>query len=92
MTPVEVEILKKNLVSAGDDIRIFLIKIAERLHNLETLHFLPKEKRYRIAKESEEIYLPILNFLSIGEFMSEFNELCFQYIDEKQYKKLSKIF
>jgi len=38
-------------------------------------------------KESEEIYLPILNFLSIGEFMSEFNELCFQYIDEKQYKK-----
>lgn len=92
MTSEEVEKLKKSLVSAGEDIRIFLIKIAERLHNLETLHYLPQEKRYRIAKESEEIYIPILNFLAIWEFMSEFNELCFQYIDEKQYKKLTKIF
>lgn len=65
MTSEEVEKLKKSLVSAGEDIRIFLIKIAERLHNLETLHYLPQEKRYRIAKESEEIYIPILNFLAI---------------------------
>ncbi len=92
MTDWECEALKRKFVTAGNDIRMFLIKIADRLHNLQTLQYLPQQKRYRIAKESEQLYLPILNFLSIWEFLWEFNELCFQYIDEKQYKKLNKIF
>lgn len=92
MSKEEVDTLRKSLVSVWEDIRIFLIKIADRLHNLETLEFLPKSKRYRIAKETEQIYIPIINFLSIWEFMTEFHDLCFKYEDEKEYKKLFKIF
>jgi len=65
MNNKDIENLKQSLVSVGDDIRIFLVKIADRFHNLETLEFLPKNKRYRIARETQEIYIPIVNFLSI---------------------------
>lgn len=65
MNQKDIEHLKNMLVQAGSDIRIFLVKIADRYHNLETLEFLPKQKRYRIARETQEIYLPIVNFLSI---------------------------
>ncbi|MBW7954198.1 bifunctional (p)ppGpp synthetase/guanosine-3',5'-bis(diphosphate) 3'-pyrophosphohydrolase [Candidatus Gracilibacteria bacterium] len=84
--------LKKELINIGDDIRIYLIKIVDRLHNLKTLDHLPKQKRYRIAKETKEIYIPIANFLSIGEFLHELNDLCFKYTQEDEYKKLDKIF
>jgi len=92
MSKQEVEKLKLSLVSVWDDIRIFLVKIADRFHNLETLDFLPKQKRYRIARETEEIYLPIVNFLSIWEFLVQMNDLCFKYTNEKDYKNLDKIF
>jgi GTP pyrophosphokinase len=65
MNKKDIENLKQSLVSVGDDIRIFLVKIADRYHNLETLEYLAKNKRYRIARETQEIYLPIVNFLSI---------------------------
>lgn len=92
MSPEEIQTLKSSLVWVGDDIRIFLVKLADRLHNLETLEFHPKQKRYRIAKETEEIYIPIANFLSIGEFLWRMQDLCFQYTKEDEYKKLKKIF
>lgn len=92
MNNKDIENLKQSLVSVGDDIRIFLVKIADRFHNLETLEFLPKNKRYRIARETQEIYIPIVNFLSIWEFLSHMHDLCFQYTEEDEYKKLHKIF
>lgn len=92
MTKEEINDLKKSLIMIWNDIRIFLIKIADRLHNLKTLEYLPKNKRYRIAKETEEIYIPMVNFLSIWEFMSEFHDLSFKYQNEKEYKNLYKIF
>lgn len=92
MTKKDVEILKQSIVSVWDDIRIFLVKIADRFHNLETLEFLPKQKRYRIARETQEIYLPIVNFLSIWEFLIQMHDLCFKYTNESEYKKLDKIF
>lgn len=92
MNEKDIENLKKSLVNVWDDIRIFLIKIADRLHNLETLYFLPKQKRYRIARETEEIYLPIVNFLSIWEFLTQMQDLCFKYTYEDEYKKLTNIF
>ncbi len=92
MNKKDIEDLKHSLVSAWTDIRIFLIKIADRFHNLETLDFLPKQKRYRIAKETQEIYLPIVNFLSIWEFLTHMHDLCFKYTQEDEYKKLDKIF
>lgn len=92
MTSKEIENLKKSIVLAWNDIRIFLVKIADRYHNMETLDFLPKEKRYRIARETEEIYLPILNFLSIWEFFTHMHDLCFKYTNEDEYRKLNKLF
>lgn len=92
MNKREVENLKKNLILAGNDVRIFLVKLADRYHNLQTLECLPKQKRYRIAKETEEIYLPIVNFLSIGEYLSSLHDLCFMYTHEEEYKNLQKIF
>lgn len=92
MNKSEIDDLKKSLLLVWNDIRIFLIKIADRLHNLQTLEFLSKEKRYRIAKETEEIYIPIINFLSIWEFLTEFHDLCFKYLNEKDYKKLFRIY
>lgn len=92
MSKKEVEELKKWILSAWDDIRIFLIKIADRLHNMETLDFLPKNKRYRIAKETEEIYIPMVNFLWIWEYLADFHDLCFKHTNEKEYKNLFKIF
>lgn len=92
MNQKDIEHLKNMLVQAGSDIRIFLVKIADRYHNLETLEFLPKQKRYRIARETQEIYLPIVNFLSIWEFLWYMHNLCFKYTEEEEYKKLNKIF
>ncbi|MDD5770082.1 MAG: HD domain-containing protein [Candidatus Gracilibacteria bacterium] len=92
MNKKDIENLKKALVSAGNDIRVFLVKIAGRFHNLETLDFLPKQKRYRIAMETQEIYLPIIDFLSIGEFLTQMHDLCFKYTNESEYKKLNNIF
>lgn len=92
MNKKDIENLKKNLVLAWNDIRIFLIKIADRYHNLETLNYLQKQKRYRIARETQEIYLPIVNFLWVWEFFSQMHDLCFQYTNEDEYKKLDKIF
>ena len=92
MTKTEVDMLKNKLVMAWDDIRIFLIKIADRYHNLETLEFHNKEKRYRIAKETQEVYIPIVNFLSIWEFLTDMYDLCFKYTNEKEYNKLYKLF
>lgn len=92
MNKKDIENLKQSLVSVGEDIRIFLVKIADRYHNLETLEFLPKQKRYRIARETLEIYLPIVNFLSIWEFLTHMHDLCFRYTQQEEYKKLDKIF
>lgn len=92
MNKKDIENLKKSLVFAWNDIRIFLVKIADRFHNLETLDFLQKQKRYRIARETQEIYLPIVNFLSIWEFLVQMYDLCFKYTNEEEYKKLDKIF
>lgn len=92
MTKQEVDDLKSQIVMAWNDIRIFLVKIADRYHNLETLDHLKKELRYRIAKETQEVYLPIVNFLSIWEFLTDMYDLCFKYTNEKEYNKLFKLF
>jgi len=87
----EIEDVKKHLMLVGDDIRIFLVKIASRLHILRGLESYSKDKRYRIARETQEIYIPIVNFLSIGEFLIEMQELSFKYTHEEEYKRLYRL-
>ena len=90
MVERQVESLKKFFLHSARDLRIILIKLADRLHNLKTLEFVRKEKQLRIAKETMEIYVAIADLLGIWEFKSLLEDLCFQYIYPKEYTELKK--
>jgi len=83
--------LRKMFLAMAADIRVVLIKLADRLHNLRTLNALPLEKQKRIAQESMEIYVPIANRLGINEIKGEMEDLCFRYLDPVNYNKVSKL-
>ncbi|MBI2448447.1 bifunctional (p)ppGpp synthetase/guanosine-3',5'-bis(diphosphate) 3'-pyrophosphohydrolase [Candidatus Microgenomates bacterium] len=84
----ETESLRKMFLAMAEDIRVVLIKLADRLHNMQTLQFLPEAKRERIARETLEIYAPIADRLEMGEFKGELEDLAFQYLHPEEYRKL----
>lgn len=86
-----VENLRKMFVAMASDIRVILIKFADRIHNLETLSALPPHKRKRIALESLEIYAPIANRLGIGEMRSRLEDLAFQHAMPKDFEWVSNL-
>jgi len=85
------ENLRKMFVAMSNDIRVILIKFADRLHNLSTLDALPNDKQLRIARESLEIYAPIAHRLSIGKIKSELEDLSFKYVYPDEYQWINKI-
>jgi GTP diphosphokinase / guanosine-3',5'-bis(diphosphate) 3'-diphosphatase len=90
MAERQIESLKKFFLHSAQDLRIILIKLADRLHNMETLQYVKKEKQLRIAKETMEIFAPIANLLGIWGFKAALEDLCFQFIYPEEYKTLSK--
>lgn len=90
MAERQIESLKKLLIHSAQDPRVILIKLADRLHNMETLKYVKSEKQLRIAKETLEIYVPIANLLGIEQIRKRLEDLCFKYIFPKQYKKISQ--
>lgn len=86
-----IENLRKLFVSMAEDIRVMIIKFADRIHNLSTLDSLPEKKRYRIALESLEIYAPIANRLGMGEFKGLLEDLSFKYVYPKEFDRVKKI-
>lgn len=85
------ENLRKMFVAMSDDIRVVLIKFADRLHNLKTLDALPADKQFRIAQETLEIYAPIADRLAIGQIKGELEDLAFKYVYPEDYKWITKI-
>lgn len=83
--------LLRLLVALGSDIRVLIIKLADRLHNLRTLGALPPEKQKKIAKESLEVFAPLADRLNMGRLRVEIADLSFSYVDPKRYRELKNL-
>jgi GTP diphosphokinase / guanosine-3',5'-bis(diphosphate) 3'-diphosphatase len=84
----QAENFRKMLLAMVDDIRVILVKLADRLHNMRTLHHLPEERRIKIAQETRDIYAPIANRLGMSKIKNELEELAFKYLEPKAYEAL----
>ena len=84
------ENLRKLLLATARDYRVILIKLADRLHNMRTLGFLPPESRKRIARESIEIYAPLADRLGMGQLKGELSDLGFKYSQPEEYADLER--
>jgi GTP pyrophosphokinase len=82
------ESLRKLFVATSQDIRVLIIKLIDRLHNMQTLHFVPKEKQLRIARETLEIYVPVTHRLGMGRIRKELEDLAFPYVYPEEYKRV----
>jgi GTP pyrophosphokinase len=84
----QAENIRKVILGMVDDLRVIFIKLADRLHNLQTLKFLPEEKQKQIAKETLEIYAPIANRLGMGKIKAELEDLSFRYLYQDEFFRL----
>ncbi|HEX6976634.1 MAG TPA: RelA/SpoT family protein, partial [Vicinamibacterales bacterium] len=84
----QAENFRKMLLAMVDDIRVILVKLADRLHNMRTLHHLPEERRIKIAQETRDIYAPIANRLGMSKVKNELEELAFKYLEPKAFEAL----
>jgi guanosine-3',5'-bis(diphosphate) 3'-pyrophosphohydrolase len=84
----QVENFRKMLLAMVDDIRVILVKLADRLHNMRTLQFMSEERRIRTAQETLDIYAPIANRLGMSKVKNELEELSFKYLEPRAYESL----
>lgn len=86
----QAESFRKMMIAMAHDIRVILVKLADRLHNMRTLQHLPREKQARIAKETVDIYAPIANRLGMNRFRIEFEEKGFQILHPLRYRVMQE--
>jgi len=84
----QAESFRKILLAMVDDIRVILVKLADRLHNMRTLAAVPEERRQRTARETLDIYAPIANRLGMSRLKNELEDLSFQYLEPEAYEAL----
>jgi GTP pyrophosphokinase len=83
------ETLRKVFLAMGDDIRVVLIKLADRLHNMRTLGYMPEDKRKRIAQQTLDIFAPLANRLGIWQMKWELEDLAFRYVNPEKYREIA---
>lgn len=86
----QAENLRKLLLAISDDVRVLIVKLADRLHNMRTLHYVPIEKRKRIAEETRDIYAPLAGRMGMREMREELEGLAFKVINEDAYEAITK--
>ncbi len=84
----QAENFRKMLLAMVDDIRVIFVKLADRLHNMRTLQYVPEERRARIAQETLDIYAPIANRLGMSKVKNELEELAFMHLEPAAYQSL----
>src|SRR5258706_7955991 len=85
----ESEYLRKTFLAMGSDIRVVMIKLADRLHNMRTLGYLSPEKQRRMARETMDIFAPLANRLGIWQMKWELEDLSFRYLNPEKYKEIA---
>ncbi len=86
----QAETFMKLLLSMAEDIRVVLIKFADRLHNMRTIQHLPRDKQLKIANETMELYAPLAHRFGLFQIKSELEDLCFKVLDPTSYKFIAR--
>ncbi len=86
----QVESYRKLLLSIAKDARVIIVKLADRLHNMRTLEWLPAEKRRRIAQETRDLYAPLAHRFGMAKLRWELEDLAFKHLESEEYKALAK--